>query len=265
VATVTKTPLPTVTSTPVATVTKTPLPTATSTPVATVTKTPLLTATNMPQPTATKTIAPTYTPTRTPATTPSSTATSAPVVVTFLSAGSQDGSILESTEGSQVGGTMNSSATTFLLGDDAANRQYRAILSFNTASLPDNAVIQSAAVRILQSGAPTGTDPFTIFGSLAADITKGYFGGNSGLELSDFNAAASANGVGTFGTTRTNGWYNDKLIGSGLSNINKTGLTQVRLGFTMATNANATADTIQFVTGDATTGQPQLVITYTLP
>ena len=65
----------------------------------------------------------------------------------FNSIGASDGWMLELSETSMMGGTMNAAATTFILGDDAGNRQYRAILSFNTASLPDAAVIQSAVLK----------------------------------------------------------------------------------------------------------------------
>ncbi|MCQ3939392.1 MAG: hypothetical protein DPW18_20465, partial [Chloroflexi bacterium] len=54
--------------------------------------------------------------------------------LTLVSQGSQDGWILESSEASGTGGTMNSSAATFNLGDDAANRQYRTILHFDTSA-----------------------------------------------------------------------------------------------------------------------------------
>src|SRR6185503_12185102 len=66
---------------------------------------------------------------------------------TFASNGSQDGWILESFETSGVGGTKNNIATTVRVGDDAANKQYRAILSFDTSSLPDNAIITSATLK----------------------------------------------------------------------------------------------------------------------
>ena len=40
------------------------------------------------------------------------------------------------------------------------NRQYRGILSFNTASLPDNAIILSAVLKIKQSGAVIVADVY---------------------------------------------------------------------------------------------------------
>ena len=47
----------------------------------------------------------------------------------YQSVGAQDGWILESRETSGLGGSLNSVATIFNLGDDAAKRQYRAVLS----------------------------------------------------------------------------------------------------------------------------------------
>ncbi|MCQ3939261.1 MAG: hypothetical protein DPW18_19790, partial [Chloroflexi bacterium] len=75
-------------------------------------------------------------------------ASEAPATALFRSQGTYDGWILESSEASGAGGTMNPSAATFNLGDDAANRQYRTILHFDTSALPDNAVITSAVLKI---------------------------------------------------------------------------------------------------------------------
>jgi hypothetical protein len=189
--------------------------------------------------------------------------TLAPVI--FYSTGSQDGWILESSETSGVGGTKNATATTFRLGDDSSDRQYRAILSFNTSSLPDNAVIKSAVLKIKQSGSAVGSNPFSILGSLYATIHKGYFGTSSSLQLADFNAAATASKVGTFGTTPVSGWYSATLNSTGRSNVNKTNLTQFRLFFNTDDNNNNVADYMKFVSGDASSNKPQLIIKYTLP
>ena len=56
--------------------------------------------------------------------------------LTFKSGGKQDGWILEKDETSGKGGTKNSKSKLLYVGDDAENRQYRAILSFQTASEP---------------------------------------------------------------------------------------------------------------------------------
>jgi hypothetical protein len=186
------------------------------------------------------------------------------VVVTFISTATEDGWVLESAQGSGTGGSINDSTNTFWLGDDASNRQFRAILSFNTSSLPANAVVQSAVLKIKYNSL-VGTDPFTALGSLRADIIAGSYNSNAALETADFNATGSASAVGTFNETPTNGWYSATLNATGESSINLNGRTQFRLRFSTATTANSTADAMRFIAGDFTSNQPELIITYTLP
>ncbi len=183
--------------------------------------------------------------------------------LTFNSLTLQDGWVRESQETSGLGGAVNTNSPTFQLGDDESNRQYRAILAFNTASLPDNAKIQSATLKIKQSGAPLGGNPFKVLGNLLAQIKTGSFG-SPALQVSDFNAAASAD-LGAFNSTPVSTWYSKTLSAASLIKINKVGLTQFRLYFSKDDNNNKVADAMKFVSGDATSGQPQLIITYTLP
>jgi hypothetical protein len=175
--------------------------------------------------------------------------------------------VLESDEFSTLGGTMNASAVTFQLGDDAANRQYRSFLSFDTSVLPDNATIQSAVLKIRQNGLPTGAHPFTALGNLWVDVRLGVFSTSSALELADFNAGASAGKVGAFNPTPVGGWYSTTLSALGRSKISKTNLTQFRLYFANGDNNNFTADLMKFVSGNGANAslRPMLVITYTTP
>ena len=185
--------------------------------------------------------------------------------VTFVSTAARDGWILESAKGSATGGSMDATATTFRLGDDGLNRQYRAILSFNTASLPDSAVISSALLKIRQWGSPAGSNPFGAFVNLWTDIRKGSFG-SAALELGDFSASASATKAGVFNPTPVSGWYTSTLNTAGRTNINPTGLTQLRLWFLVPTNSNNTADYMSFVSGNGASAYlPVLVITFSLP
>jgi hypothetical protein len=177
-----------------------------------------------------------------------------------------DGWVRESSETSGVGGALNSTATTFQLGDDALNRQYKAILSFNTSSLPAGAVITSAVLKIAQSGLPVGTNPFTTLGSLSVDLRKGAFGGNPALQLADFNAAPSAARVAYFSATPGDpSWYSAMLNTAGRNNLNRAGVTQVRLYFAMDDNNNHVADFMKFVSGNASKNTPILLVTYYLP
>ena len=188
-----------------------------------------------------------------------------PTTSSFKSVGSQDGWILESTEVNGTGGTMNSTTSTFNLGDDAANRQYRVILSFNTSSLPDNAVIIQVTLKVKKNGVVGGGDPLSKFQGFMVDIKRGIFG-TVALELSDFNATASKI-VGPFSPALSgSGWYSLNLT-SGKGYVNKTGNTQFRLNFKLDDNHNSVANFLRLYSGNATTAsdRPQLVIKYYVP
>ena len=165
-----------------------------------------------------------------------------------------------------MGGTL--SATSYLrLGDDAANRQYRSLLYFNTASLPDNATITNVTLKILEAGViRTNTDPFTTHGYLLADIKKGFFGA-SALEIGDFQAAASANSVGHFtAVSGLPGWFQLVLGAANYRYINLTGVTQFRLRFATDDDNDKIADYVSFYAGDAAAAnRPLLIVEYTLP
>jgi hypothetical protein len=182
----------------------------------------------------------------------------------FTSAAAYDGFLLEKTAKSNLGGSMNAQATTFRLGDDVLNRQYKAILSFDTSSLPDHAIVTAVTLKIKQSGAPAGKNPFNTQGNLSADIRNGAFGNANALTLKDFNASASVNQTGLFAKTPVDGWYRAVVDTHGLGSLSTTGVTQFRLSFTRANN-NLRADYINFFSGNDANNAPQLEITYILP
>ena len=70
-----------------------------------------------------------------------------------------DGWVLESTERSGRGGSLNAKATTIRIGDDKLDRQFRGILSFDTSAVPDDAVITAATLSFKRQGV-VGRDPF---------------------------------------------------------------------------------------------------------
>jgi hypothetical protein len=188
-----------------------------------------------------------------------------PMSAIFNSAAAYDGWVLESSETSGLGGSINASETTFRLGDDASDRQYRSILSFNTAILPDNAVITSIVLKIKKQGL-VGTDPFTTHQGLLVDIRKPYFGTALGLVASDFQASAGRSNVGTFGTTPSAGWYSVTLNSTARPYINKSGTTQFRLRFKLDDDNDNLADYLKFYSGNAgTASRPVLIIQYYMP
>lgn len=186
--------------------------------------------------------------------------------LTFNSVAAQDGFILESTETSGVGGTVDATAVTFNLGDDAANKQFRAVLHFNTATLPDTAVITKATLKI-KKNALVGTDPFTTHGALRADLAKPFFGTAMGLQAADFQATPGNASIATFGATPVSNVYSAILNATGKANINLTGTTQFRLRFVTDDNNDLSADFVKFFSGNHTTvaNQPQLVVEIVVP
>ena len=201
-----------------------------------------------------------------PTATPTATATRPVFTFTASSDGAQDGWILEKSETANTGGSLNTTQTTFPLGDALGDRQYRSILSFNTTGLPDNAQIVSAVLKIRQSGLPVNSNPFSILGNLLVDIRSPWFGTSSTLTLTDFNAAASALKVGSFNSIPSSGWYSSSLNSIGLGQINKIGQTQFRLYFTKDDNDDLSDDYMKFYSGNASAiYRPKLIIQYSLP
>lgn len=188
--------------------------------------------------------------------------------VIIHSTGAQDGWILEATETSNTGGTMNAIPTTLRLGDDKAKKQYRSILSFATgAAIPDNATITKATLKVKRQAVLGGGNPVTMFQGFMMDIRKGVFS-TSELQPIDWQAASNQT-YGPFNTPLVGGWYSIDLT-TGKAYINKmatlSGLTQIRLRFQLDDNNNAIANYLSLYSGDAATAnRPQLVIEYNVP
>jgi hypothetical protein len=189
-----------------------------------------------------------------------------PITKTFRSQAAYDGWVLESSGTSSKGGTMNAAATTIYLGDDAQDRQYRSILSFDTSSLPDNATITSIVLKIKKQGL-VGADPFTTHQYILVDIRKGAFSVNNALQLTDFQAAASKSNAGTIQNTPVSGWYSSNLGSSAFTYINLTGITQFRLRFKIDDNDDLGADYLKFYSGNHATIslRPLLELKYIVP
>jgi len=193
--------------------------------------------------------------------------TPAPTAKTFNSIAADDGWILESGEKTNVGGSQNPASADIGAGDDAFNKQYRTILSFDTSTLPDNAVISKVVLK-LKSATVAGTNPFDTHGNLLGDLIKGVFGGHQALRLADFAAPSSKDSAFIIlKSSNTNGWFSDGLAGADFKYVNKTGVTQIRIRFQTDDNNDNNLDVIRFYSGNASNSanRPQLVIEYTLP
>jgi uncharacterized delta-60 repeat protein len=188
-----------------------------------------------------------------------------PVTLTLQSKPAQDGWILEASETSNSGGSLDRLATTFLVGDDAKDRQYRSILSFNTGAIPDPAIILSARLEIKRQ-AVVGSNPFDTHGQLLLDIRSGTFSNNLSMQLIDFTAAVTQGARRERIPPSNAEWYSVRFKNSTLTYINKYGYTQFRLRFNLDDNDDMNADYIKFFSGNSTdTNAPKLTITYFVP
>jgi endo-1,4-beta-xylanase len=185
---------------------------------------------------------------------------------TFVSIGAEDGWVRESHAigGGATAQAAGSGATGLVAGDDGRNRRYDAIVSFDTSSLPDDATIVSATLR-LKRGTVSGTNPFTTHGACSVDVSAGGFGGSTLLEGSDLTASATVSGAGTLGNAPADGsWSEATLNEAGRSAIHKFGRTQFRIGFALGADRDRTTDFVGWFSGENATSanRPQLVVVY---
>lgn len=187
----------------------------------------------------------------------------------FTSLADEDGVLIENGEASGIGGSSESAAAgarALRVGDLAANQQVKTMVSFDTSAIPDGATLVSATLR-LRRGSIRGTNPFTTHGTASVDIRQGAFGSSAVLEAADFQAAPSAGSVGVLSNPAANGdWAEASLNAAGLALVNRTGLTQLRIAFTLDDDNDSVEDTMTFYSGNEpdAASRPQLVVTYSL-
>jgi probable HAF family extracellular repeat protein len=183
--------------------------------------------------------------------------------ITLESRGDEDGWVRESAPGSGRGGALAAATGTLRAGDDAAGRQYRAILSFDTSGIPAGAQIVAATLQLRQAGL-AGAGAFKTLGALRVDLCAPSFGAAT-LEKGDFQAAADRATAGAFGAIAHDGWRSASLDPAALPLINRAGATQFRLRFARRQDGDGRADFVSFVGGEALTDRPTLTVEYVLP
>lgn len=156
---------------------------------------------------------------------------------TFASEDANDGYVkATATGGSPAVGTLESSLG-LAIGRGTDGKFNRTVLSFDTASLPDTATILSATLTVTYRSA--SGDPWSnpAGNSLVIDANGGCFG-NCAIEIGDWGAASTASAVAQLlpfsGGTQTS----TPFAAPGLTAINRSGRTQLRLRF--AGNQTAT-------------------------
>jgi len=170
---------------------------------------------------------------------------------TFFSLGSgEDGW----TDGAQTG-------TNYVTVGSTGGNGRSGLISYNTSSLPDNAVITGANLYLMRQNG-SGTSPFQsgALGNPVVDIAKGSFGAPI-VEAADAAAVADAANAGcATGTVRKDDYaLRINLTADGLDAINLSGRTQFRLSFSSPSGASNVA--VDFSTGDGllATGAERLV------
>lgn len=133
---------------------------------------------------------------------------------------------------------------------------YRTILSFDTRSLPDEAIVESASLQVTRRSL-TGSVQ-----SVSVDIRRGSFGGNRALVQTDYGAAATATGVASFPPPPQDGAaIAVPLSSTGAVAVNPTGRTQLRLRAT--TPIDFAADELHIWGGESPGSAPRLTVEYT--
>lgn len=192
------------------------------------------------------------------------TSTAPEQTATFVSIGTEDGYAQTGTATGTTGSTFSAGSSVYV--GENLDRAQRGVLSFNTSSLPDGAVVTGVELRMYYSQTPFGT-AWTTLGSLVADVRNGCLGTGCALAASDWEAAASASGVITFArpsTTAIGTQVAGTMASGGLAHVNRTGTTQLRIRFTTHRDADGMSDYLVFAGGDFTTAayRPVLVVRY---
>lgn len=155
---------------------------------------------------------------------------SASTSVSFGNEDANDGYVKAAANGSGAAvGTLESSYG-LAIGRGSDGKFNRAVLSFDTASIPDGATI-TAAVLSVGFGSAYG-DPWgnPAGNTLVLDVRNSCFGACT-IEASDHAASATASGVAQIARFGSGTQHSSALSAAGLAAISKTGRTQVRLRF----------------------------------
>lgn len=150
------------------------------------------------------------------------------LTATFSSVAADDGYVkATATGGSAAVGTL----TTLAVGRGTDGLFNRTLLSFDTSALPDGATVTRAWLKVTLSSA--SGDPWAdpAGNTLVLDVKTGTFG-LAATEASDWAAAPTAAAVADVVKFTSGSQTSSAFSAAGLSAVNRTGKTQVRLRFT---------------------------------
>jgi len=210
---------------------------------------------------ATPTLTPTATPTMTP--TPVPTLSPSAFSDTFGSLSAEDGYVMED---QALGRAPIADDINLQVGEgDSNERQIKAFLSFDTSSLPEDAIILSARIQLRRNNVIGQPDNL---GVIHFDISPSMgFNNNWALESEDFSAAANSTNIATLDNFYSEQWLEAGLPETQFDLVNRNGRSQFRLYFTLPNNGDNIEDRISFYSGNEEDSglHPQLIIDYELP
>jgi hypothetical protein len=183
-------------------------------------------------------------------------------VVSMRSDRATDGHVVE-------GGNAIANDLTLKTGDDAANKQLRAVVSF-TMGLPANATVTGATLRVKRSSILGSQDKLDKLGKLHIDMaaTGSGFSQSPALEATDYTVGGSDQAsVSVVDAPRVDGqWLQINVPAEKLAYVFRSGVTQFRLRFATA-SPNGNENQLRWFAGDAVdeVDRPLLVVTYSLP
>ncbi|WP_163868662.1 PHB depolymerase family esterase [Myxococcus eversor] len=157
------------------------------------------------------------------------TGTPTSTTATFASIAAEDGYLKANADGSGVAlGTL----TNLALGRGTDGKFNRSFLSFDTSSLPDGATVTRAYLTVNYSSG--SGDPWSTpsGNTVVIDVKAGTFNAAS-TEVADWAAAAGASAVASIDKFASGAKASGDFSDAGLSSINKTGRTQLRLRFSL--------------------------------
>jgi hypothetical protein len=155
--------------------------------------------------------------------------------VGFPGIAAEDGYVKAFSDGSSPAvGTI----TTLAIGRGTDGKLNRSLLSFDTSSLPDGAIVTAATVTVTYASGSGNPWSNPAGNTMVVDVRRGTFGA-AGTETTDWAAAADAPSAATIASFTSGTRTSSSFSPSGLGAINTTGRTQLRLRFSQ--NQTATA------------------------
>ncbi|MEU7015714.1 PHB depolymerase family esterase [Streptomyces sp. NPDC046385] len=158
--------------------------------------------------------------------------------VTLPSVDAQDGYVKAVADGTGAAvGTLEDSLG-FALGRGTDGKVNRTLLSFDTSAVPAGKEITRAYLTVARSSGSGDPWASPAGNRLLADVRTGCFGGCA-VEAADWAAPATVAGAAEFGAISSGSGVSTDLSPAALAALDRSGTTQVRLGFAAVPAATA--------------------------